>query len=207
MKLRLTAHTSILSLLAIVLGTSTYLAQAPEATSAKTWLQDPTAIEDYIKSAKVVSMKELSVGVTKPKRAELAPGGPIAAIAWKKIPPGRYEGYWESYKSEIAAYELDKLLGLGMVPPTVEKRVDGDLGAAIMWVSPTKSFKELGGVPGQKGIPGPPPALIGSWTKQITRAKMFDNLTGNTDPNLGNWLVSAGVEALEQRALLCGRAA
>jgi hypothetical protein len=189
MQLRPATRTSAVSLFAIVLSSSLPFAQAPEAVSAKTWTQDPKTIEDYIKSAKVVSMKDLSVGVTKPKRAELAPGGPVEAIAWKKIPPGRYEGYWESYKSEIAAYELDKLLGLGMVPPTVEKRVEGDLGAAVMWVSPTKSFKELGGVPGQKGVKGPPPAMIGTWTNQITRAKMFDDLIGNTDPNLGNWLV------------------
>jgi len=189
MKQSLLARTTALSLLAIALTPPAYLAQAPEATSAKTWIQDAQAIEDYIKSAKVVSMKELSVGVTKPKRAELTPGGPVAAIAWKKIIPGRYDGYWESYKSEIAAYELDKLLGLGMVPPTVEKQVEGDLGAAVMWVSPTKSFKELGGVPGQKGVQGPPPVKMGTWTIQITRAKMFDDLIGNTDPNLGNWLV------------------
>jgi hypothetical protein len=189
MKLSLVTRTTALSLLAIALTTPAYLAQAPEATSAKTWIQDAQTIEDYIKSAKVVSMKELSVGVTKPKRAELTPGGPVAAIAWKKITPGRYDGYWESYKSEIAAYELDKVLGLGMVPPTVEKRVEGELGAAVMWVSPTKSFKELGGVPGQNGVKGPPPVKMGTWTNQMTRAKMFDDLIGNTDPNLGNWLV------------------
>jgi hypothetical protein len=31
------------------------------------------------------------------------------------IKPGRYSGHWESYKSEIAAYELDKFFGLGMI--------------------------------------------------------------------------------------------
>ena len=44
------------------------------------------------------------------------------------------DGYFESYKSEVAAYELDKLLSLNMVPPVVERRVNNDLGAAIMWV-------------------------------------------------------------------------
>ena len=189
MKFTRAVRPSLMSLLAMVCAIAGLSAQSPDATNAKTWTQDPQAIEDYIKSAKIVSMKDLSVGVTKPKRAELAPGGPVSAIAWKKIPPGRYSGYWESYKAEIAAYEVDKLLGLGMVPPTVEKRVDGDLGAAVMWVSPTKSFKELGGVPGQNGVKGPPPVQIGAWTNQITRAKMFDDLIGNTDPNLGNWLV------------------
>ena len=37
--------------------------------------------------------------------------------------------------------------------------------------------------PGAAGRQGR--AVIG----QITRAKMFDNLIGNLDPNLGNWLV------------------
>jgi len=165
-------------------------AQAPaEAASVKTWLDNPTMFEDYLKSAEVVGMEELKVGVTRPRRAKLAPGGPIEAFAWKTIQPGRHEGYWESYKSEIVAYELDKILDLDMVPPTVEKRVKGDLGAAVMWVSPTKSFKELGGVPGQKNVPGPPPQLMPNWSRQLTRAKMFDNLIGNIDPNLGNWLV------------------
>ena len=132
--------------------------------------------------------------MTRPRRAKLAPGGPIEAFAWKTIQPGRHEGYWESYKSEIVAYELDKLLDFDMVPPTVEKRVKGDLGAAVMWVSPTKSFKELGGVPGQKKSPGPPPQLMPNWNRQLTRAKMFDNLIGNIDPNLGNWLVDPLVE-------------
>ena len=134
-------------------------------------------------------MEELKIGVTRPRRAKLAPGGPVDAMAWKPIRPGRYTGYWESYKSEIAAYELDKFFGLGMIPPTVEKRVNGELGAAVMWASPTQSFKDLGGVPGQGNVKGPPPAQIARWMRQLTVAKMFDNLIGNTDPNLGNWLV------------------
>ena len=69
-------------------------------------------------------MEELQIGVTKPRRAKLAPGGPVDAFAWKVVPPGRPSGFWESYKSEIAAYELDKLLGLDMVPPTVERKVN-----------------------------------------------------------------------------------
>ena len=173
----------------ILVGAMGLLAQAPAAQSARTWVERTAEIEAYLKSAEVVDMEEIGVGVTRPRRAKLAPGGPVEAIAWKPIRPGRYSGYWESYKSEIAAYELDKYFGLFMTPPTVEKRVQGELGAAVMWVSPTRSFKDLGGVPGQGKVPGPPPAQIAAWMRQITRAKMFDNLVGNTDPNLGNWLV------------------
>ena len=70
-----------------------------------------------------------------------------------------------------------------MVPVTVEKRIEGALGAASMWVSPANNFKELG------GPPTPPPYLMGKWNYQLIRAKMFDNLIYNRDPNLGNWLV------------------
>jgi hypothetical protein len=44
-------------------------------------------------------------------------------------------------------------------------------------------------VPGQQGVTGPPPQQVAPWTRQIVKAKMFDNLIGNIDPNLGNWLV------------------
>ena len=96
---------------------------------------------------------------------------------------GRPAGFWESYKSEIAAYELDKLIGLNMVPPTVERKVNGSVGAAVMWCSPTTSFGQL------KGVPTAPAKHIAAWNRQLSRAKMFDNLIGNKDPNLGNWLV------------------
>jgi hypothetical protein len=157
---------------------------APAAeVSAKTWLSNRDQIETYLKTAEITTMEELKVGVTRPRRATLVPGGPVQAFAWKNVPPGRPSGYWESYKSEIAAYELDKLLGLNMVPPTVERRVKGDLGAAVMWCSPTQSFAQM------KGVPVAPPKYLDEWNKQLSRAKLFDNLIGNKDPNLGNWLV------------------
>jgi hypothetical protein len=131
----------------------------------------------------VVKIDAIGVGVTSPRRAYLAPGGLFDSFTWKAIPPGRYKGFWESYKSEIAAYELDKLLSLDMFPPVVEREVDGDVGAAVMWVSPVKSFKQMG------GVPHPPPELGDAWARQIIKAKMIDNLIANIDPNLGNWLV------------------
>ena len=154
-----------------------------DTSSAKTWTDNRDAIEAYLKTAEIDNMEDLPVGVTRPKRAKLAPGGPVEYMAWKNVPPGRPAGYWESYRSEIAAYQLDKLLGLDMVPPTVERRVKGDRGAAIMWCSPTKNFKQLG------GVPQPPSTKLEMWNRQLVRAKMFDNFIGNLDPNLGNWLV------------------
>jgi hypothetical protein len=151
---------------------------------ARIWIGRAREIEDYLRTVPFVKLEDLSVGVTKPKKATLPPGGPVGFLAWKAIPPGMYSGSWESYKSEIAAYEVDKLVGLNMVPPTVEKIYRGEHGAAVMWASPTKNFKDFGG----SGAPTPPANKQLAWNRQLVEAKMFDNLIGNTDPNLGNWL-------------------
>ena len=157
---------------------------AQPATQPRAWVGREKEIEEYIKVAEIESIKDIGIGVTKPQKATLKPGGPIEAIAWKHIPPKRYQGYWESYKSEIAAYELDKLLGLGISPRRSKSGSRGILGAAIMWCPDVKSFKDTGGPP--KNIP---PQQVLRWNKQIIRTKMFDNLIYNMDPNLGNWLV------------------
>src|SRR4051794_28506321 len=92
-----------------------------QGTSARTWLGREAAIEAHLRGAAVTRVDEIGTGVTRPKRAQLDPPTPAASLAWKVLPPGRHHGHWESYKSEIAAYELDKLLQLHMVPPAVER--------------------------------------------------------------------------------------
>ena len=158
--------------------------QASEpAASAKVWVGRAAEYEDFVKNTEVVRMEAIPVGVTKPVRCYFAPGGLLESMAFKSVKPGFQTGFWESYRSEMAAYELDKLLDLQMVPPTVEKRVKGNLGAAVMWVAPVRSFKQMG------GPPTPPAEHVDSWNRQMAKAKMFDNLINNRDPNLGNWLV------------------
>lgn len=160
-------------------------APSPAPYDTRTWLGRNAEMEAYLKTAEMLSFDELSTGVTKPLRAHLPEGGPMKYLVWKTIQPGRYGGYWESYKSEIAAYELDKVLKLDMVPPTVERVYKGVHGAAVMWALNTKNFKDMGAT----GAPEAPPALQGAWSRQIVKAKMFHNLIADIDPNLGNWLV------------------
>jgi hypothetical protein len=155
----------------------------PATDDSRIWIGRAAEFEAYLRTAEVVRLEALSTGVTSPRKAHLAPGGPVGFFAWKTIRPGMYRGYRESYLSEIAAYEIDKLIGLNMVPPTVEREYRNQKGAAVLWIAPARSFRELG------GVPTPPPALADAWARQIVKAKMFDNLINNVDPNLGNWLV------------------
>ncbi|MBI3492846.1 MAG: hypothetical protein HY047_13875 [Acidobacteria bacterium] len=158
-------------------------AAAPPAANTRAWIEKRAEIEAYLKTAEVVRTEGTNVGVMHPVHAFLAPGGPIDSMMWKAIKPGMYSGFHESYLSEIAGYEMDKFLDLGMVPPTVEREIKGAVGAAVMFVPQTKNFKEAG------GMPTPPPIQQDRWNRQVMRTKMFDNLIGNIDPNLGNWLV------------------
>jgi hypothetical protein len=150
-----------------------------EAAAARQWLGQEQRIEEHLKSAAVTRIEDIGTGVTRPRRAFLAPNAPVESLVWKVLPPGRRQGYWESYKSEIAAYELDRLLNMHMVPPAVERTIGDETGAAVMWVSGMKSVKELGGkVPGGA-----------DWGKPIRQMQMFDNLIRNIDRNAGNILI------------------
>ena len=157
---------------------------APELGS-KTWIGRHLEFETFLRNANPIGdMEPIPVGVTSPKKVTLEPGGPVGAVAWKPVRPGwSRAGYYESYKAEIAAYEIDKLIALDMVPPTVEKRIGGEVGAAVMWVTGVATFAALG-----NAIQSPPRQLAARWNRQLVRAMMFDNLIGNEDPNLGNWL-------------------
>ena len=174
-----------LGVMALATAAVTAQVATPEPVSAS-WVGKAAEIEEFMRTAAIAKTTPLSIGVTKSERAFFAPGGPVESAAWKILRPGRRNGYFESYKSEIAAYELDKLLELGMVPPKVERRVDNQVGVAIMWVAPATSFKDSG------GMPKAPSNHQARFNAQLTRAKMFHNLIGDIDPNLGNWLVDPG---------------
>ena len=153
---------------------------APAGTTESTpWLGQEQRIEEHLKNAGIASIKDIGTGVTHPRRAYLTPGEPVESVAWKVLPPGRRGGFWESYKSEIAAYELDRLLNMHMVPPAVERRIADETGAAVMWVKGVKSVKELGGK-----VPSGP-----EWGKPLRQMLMFDNLIRNIDRNAGNILI------------------
>jgi hypothetical protein len=145
------------------------------ATCSLQWVGHESAIESFLASGKVTRMEAVPIGVTKPQRAYLEPG-PVARFAWKQLPPQRRSGYRESYKAEIAAYQLDRLLDMHMVPPVVERKVDAQIGAAVLWIEETKGWDM------KKPVKGPEP----EWSRQISRMKLFDLLIGNIDRNQGN---------------------
>ena len=155
-------------------------AAATEAASGRVWVGQESEYEEFLASAPIVKFEDVPVGVTKPQRGYFAPGGLAASIVFKPLQPGRDRGFFESYKSEIAAYRLDKLLGLGMVPPTVEKVARRQAGSAQLWVERCSLLKS------KEGQQAPD---LKAWNRQVYRQRVWDNLIANIDRNQGNLLV------------------
>ena len=168
---------SLLALL--VLATTSLSGQvvipAPEPGKCSlVWAGHESEIEQLLKEGKVAKLEDVPIGVTKPQRATLE-GAPMR-FAWKPLTPGYSKGFMESYKAEIAAYKLDRLLGLNMVPPIVERNMNGKNGAAVLWVENTRGWS----------VAKPPQGPEPNWSLQLTRMKMFDLLIANIDRNQGN---------------------
>jgi hypothetical protein len=153
---------------------------AGSATGAKVWIGHYAEIEEFLRTAPIVRVADVPIGVTHPRRAFFAPGGLATSAVVKHLPMGQRMGFWEAYKSEIAAYQMDRLLGLDMVPPTVERRVENDLGSVQFFVEGCKMIKNVN----QSTCPKPI-----EWARQVCRQRVFDDLIANIDDNAGNILV------------------
>jgi hypothetical protein len=89
----------------------------------------------------------------------------------------------DSWRNNVAAYRLDRLLGLGMIPVTVVRSHDRKLGSFTWWVDDVmmdekKRFHQK--------ISSPDPE---AWNCQIFVVRLFDQLIYNVDRNLGNLLI------------------
>jgi len=149
-------------------------------SSSKVWVGRYAEYEAFLKTAPIERLTDVPVGVTHPRRAYFAPGGLARCAAVKSLPTSIRGGFWESYKSEIAAYELDRLLGLDMVPPTVERRVGNSLASVQLWVEACKVIKDVDQNAPHEAV---------EWNRQVYRQRAFDDLIANIDDNAGNILV------------------
>jgi hypothetical protein len=149
-------------------------------------------IERFLKSGRVVSSKLIGRGVTKASRATLSLDGRTHDAQIQSIninlndlydPSGKPVPWRDDYRHNIAAYKLDRLLLLNMVPPSVE-RLTGKQRAAFTWweddIAMMESDRE------SKNLNPPDPE---AWNQQRSIATVFDQLIYNVDRNTGNLLI------------------
>lgn len=144
--------------------------------------------EDFLRNAEVDERQSYqmrgSEAVTSPWVLTLRLGDIEHKGLWKN-PEGRMGGYWEGWTYEIAAYRLDKHLGLGMVPPTVERRFRGNRGSCQYWVDDTFSLREK-----EKKRLKTPPAKVFNWNRATYLQRLFDNLIANEDRHSNQVLIT-----------------
>lgn len=155
---------------------------------------DGEEAEVFLRAAQALDRTPIGKGITRPDRVTLTDGSRTCRGVWKtindrrmglqRIEGGGYEfDFRDSWKSEVAAYELDKLLGLGLVPPTVERRIAGRTGSLQMWVEAALTEDERK----RKGLEAPDAA---AWNAQMHKVRLLHQLTYNTDyRNVRNVLV------------------
>src|SRR5216684_5984839 len=99
--------------------------------------------EEFLRLGKIVAQKSIPKGVTLPQRATLEYKGMQhdAAIQtidiWKSsfTTPLTVElNFRDSWKYNVASYELSKILKLDMIPPYVERSVGGHAASLAWWV-------------------------------------------------------------------------
>jgi hypothetical protein len=155
-------------------------------------------IKHFLLTAKVVSEKETSKGVTHPSRLTLSDGRTTHAAQFQSVDisktvetldNGTTEiGFRDSYRFNIAAYELAKLLGLErMMPVTVERKYRGQPGSLTWWLTVKMDEEERL----EKKIQPPD---TDAWNSQMYRKLVFAELVCDSDPNLTNLLIGENWE-------------
>jgi hypothetical protein len=176
-------------LLAFVLSPLFLPAQVPGGRPGETREQ----IEEFLRTAKITENKGISVGITGPRKLTLTDGTITHHAAFKtvnerkpgvtQLQAGMEVDFKDSWMFEIAAYEVDKLLGLNLVPPTVERVVNGQKGSAQLWIE--DNFSEATRLKEKRPTPDPT-----AWNQQMWKVRVFDNLVYNIDRNLNNLLIT-----------------
>ncbi len=187
----LRATASLTLLVSVALGAAASAQEAAvELCPAKRWVAQRDTIEKFLEISAVQSVEDVGMGVTNPKLVVLSDSGQINQATFKPIRRGRRKGFWESYQAEVAAYRLDKYLGLSMVPPTTARRINGDMGSLQFWVKDCVLYKE-------KQDDEVASAKKLQWNWQVARMKAFDNLILNIDRNAQNMLIDADIVLID----------
>ena len=96
---------------------------------------DRAEIENYLKTAKVVSFSVIPKGRTRAWDVMLDDGTTQRKARFKHINLPRPENILaDSYTYEVAAYKLDKLLDLEIMPPIIEREIKNIKGSLQFFI-------------------------------------------------------------------------
>src|SRR5438094_4164145 len=149
-------------------------------------------IKQFLLTAKVVKSEQSKKGITNPWRLTLTDCTVTHDASFQSVDEhkptmqlasGTELNFVDSYKYNIAAYQLAELLGIDdMLPVYVERKWKGDAGSLSWWL-PVKMDE----VERHKQNLTAPDA--DAWNNQMYKVRVFNQLAGDTDVNLTNVLI------------------
>jgi hypothetical protein len=148
--------------------------------------------ENFLRSAEIKTTRGAKKGITGTVRATLADGLLTHDASIQKIDEEKQQfqtamgtelQFRDTYKFNIAAYKLGRMIGLdSMIPPSIERSYAGTRGAWTWWVEDvqmdeTQRLKQKAFGPDKD-----------KWSRQYLIMKVFDQLIANNDRNAQNIL-------------------
>lgn len=181
----------LIILVALTLG----FAALPSARQAALPVLTDAQKEEFLRRARIIEARELSKGITGSLRATLSDGtfthdAHIQTIDQHKE---RFQAkgvleinFRDSWRFNVAAYRIDRLIDLHLVPVAVSRTWNGRRGAFSWWVDDVMMDE---GERLEKNLSAP---NMDCWNAQTRLLRLFDELIDNADRNLGNMLITNG---------------
>lgn len=146
-------------------------------------------LEDFLRTADVIASEQIGLGISKPQKLTLQKDKQIIHAIYKNIDTYPYlekQNNWprkgndaDRYHHDVAAYEVDKLLNLNIVPPTILREYQGVEGVFQFWIDNSSNRSDM--IANNIAYGG-----FCSLASQMDLMRIFDALIYNNDRNTGN---------------------
>jgi hypothetical protein len=185
----------LLACLLVALLPITLIGQTPSTTPATPpapTLATDAEQETFLKQARIVRARPAGKGVTNTVRITLSDGvvthdASVQTIeearARFETPYGTELNFKDSWRFNVAAYRIDRLLELGMTPPSVERRYRDKTASFTWWLDEVLMDEQ------ERLRTRQPAPDTEAWNQQMWTTRLFDQLIANADRNLTNLLI------------------
>ena len=148
--------------------------------------------EQFLLKGKIGKARGVSRGITGTSRVTMTNGTLTHDASVQSLdeykprfesPGGTEINFKDTYKFNIAAYRLSRMLAIPMVPPSVPRKFNGTMSSFTWWVDDVL-MDELDRMKDKVEPPNQE-----DWNQQMHVVRVFDQLIYNMDRNLGNLLI------------------
>lgn len=160
----------------------------PRAVGPRPRGLDDDALEQWLAQAEILNIEDLDTGITEPRRVLLRKDGVELRAVFKYLSTDfgisdrtRALNEADRFEYELAAYRLDRLLGLDLVPVTVPRTINGRRGVLQFWIDGSINLRQMLAQQSQ-------PTGWCAAEPQYNLMNVFDVLIHNTDRTQENAL-------------------